>query len=39
MAGSEALPKADDQGWFPVGSECAKAIPLTHRAKSAAVSA
>lgn len=22
-----------DQGWFPVGSECAKRIPLTHRKK------
>ena len=23
----------DSQGWFPVGSECAKLVPLTHRTK------
>lgn len=23
----------DSQGWFPVGSECSKMIPLTHRRK------
>ncbi len=23
----------NDQGWFPVGSECAKTIPITHRRK------
>lgn len=27
----DALPERDDQGWFPVGSECARRIPLTHR--------
>jgi len=26
----------NSQGWFPVGSECAKMIPLTHRAKTGA---
>jgi hypothetical protein len=27
------LPEDEDQGEFPVGPECAKGIPLTHRAK------
>lgn len=26
---------ANSQGWFPIGSECAKMIPLTHRRKVA----
>jgi hypothetical protein len=26
----------ESQGWFPVGSECAKMIPLTHRTKAGA---
>jgi hypothetical protein len=25
--------ESNDQGWFPVGSECAKRVPLTHRMK------
>ena len=24
---------SNDMGWFPVGSECAKRVPLTHRKK------
>lgn len=27
------LPEAEDQGWFPVGPECAKKVPMTHRSK------
>jgi hypothetical protein len=27
---------SESQGWFPVGSECAKMIPLTHRTKAGA---
>jgi len=27
------VPENLDQGWFPVGSECAKRVPLTHRAR------
>jgi len=33
VAMGDTLREADDQGWFPVGSECAKKIPLTHRKK------
>lgn len=39
VAASADVTEKDDQGWFPVGSECAKTIPLTHRSKFAAVSA
>ena len=29
----DTLDGSIDQGWFPVGSECAKRVPLTHRKK------
>ena len=30
----EDCPEDLDQGWFPVGSECAKRIPLAYRQRS-----
>lgn len=27
------LPETLDQGWHPVGKECARKVPATHRAK------
>lgn len=30
-----ALADDDDQGWFPVGSECAKRVPPSHRTRFA----
>jgi hypothetical protein len=33
MAKSDSLPADIDQGMFPIGAECAKKIPRTHKTK------
>lgn len=35
MPNGSTTDESHDQGWFPVGTECAKKIPLTHRERRA----